>query len=74
MPVTRWIIRRRIIAAQKLFSEANVDVVKACEAVGFTDLGYFRRQFVRHVGMTPKRFRYAMNQRTGVLGATWPKS
>jgi AraC-like DNA-binding protein len=62
-PITAWIIKRRILAAQRLLAEANVDVATACEAVGFNDLCYFTRQFVRHVGLTPGRFRAAMNDR-----------
>jgi AraC-like DNA-binding protein len=63
IPVNSWIVKRRIIAAQQLLSEPNVSVAIACEAVGFNDLGYFRRQFYRHVGVTPGRFRATMNQR-----------
>jgi AraC-like DNA-binding protein len=59
-PVTAWIIERRIRAAATLLREAGTDVVTACESVGFRDLGYFTRQFVRHVGMTPARYRRAM--------------
>jgi AraC-like DNA-binding protein len=59
-PITAWIIKRRIVAAQQLLAESNVNVAKACEAVGFNDLCYFTRQFVRHVGMTPGRFRSTM--------------
>lgn len=60
-PVTAWIIKRRIIAAQKLLAESNASVAAAAEAVGFNDLCYFTRQFVRHVGVTPGRFRSALN-------------
>jgi AraC-like DNA-binding protein len=60
-PVTAWIIKRRILAAQQLLGESNVSVATAAEAVGFNDLCYFTRQFVRHVGMTPGRFRSVMN-------------
>jgi AraC-like DNA-binding protein len=63
MPITAWIIKRRILAAQHLLGEADFDVATACEAVGFNDLCYFTRQFVRHVGTTPGRFRAAMNNR-----------
>ncbi len=56
-PITAWIIQRRIAAAQQLLAEPNVKVAAAAEAVGFNDLCYFTRQFVRHVGMTPGRFR-----------------
>jgi AraC-like DNA-binding protein len=58
-PVTAWIIERRIRAAATLLREAGTDVVTACESAGFRDLGYFTRQFVRHVGMTPARYRRA---------------
>jgi AraC-like DNA-binding protein len=60
-PVTAAIIKRRIRAAQQLLAEANVDVASACEAAGFNDICYFTRQFVRHVGVTPGRFRSAMS-------------
>ncbi len=56
-PVTAWIIRRRIIAAQELLAQGTLNVAETCEAVGFTDLCYFTRQFTRHVGTTPGRFR-----------------
>lgn len=59
-PVTAWIIERRIRAAATLLREAGTDVVTAYESAGFRDLGYFNRQFVRHVGMTPARYRRAM--------------
>ena len=61
-PVTSWIVQRRIVAAQQLLSEGNVSVSAACEAVGFTDLAYFRRQFIRYAGITPGRFRSVSSQ------------
>jgi two-component system response regulator YesN len=63
MPVTAWIIKRRITAAQELLGDGNLNIASTCEAVGFTDLCYFTRQFVRHVGVTPARFRAATNSR-----------
>jgi len=60
MPITAWIIKRRILAAQSLLAEQDLNVAATCEAVGFNDLCYFTRQFVRHVGMTPGRFRAVM--------------
>jgi AraC-like DNA-binding protein len=62
LPVTAWIVKRRIIAAQELLSAYNMTVARTSAAVGFTDLCYFTRQFVRHVGMTPGRFRSATNK------------
>jgi AraC-like DNA-binding protein len=58
-PVTAWIIKRRLFAAQMLLVETRQDVISVCEAVGFGDLCYFTRQFVRHVGVTPTQFRSA---------------
>ncbi len=58
-PLTAWIVRRRILAAKELLSEGAMNVAETCEAVGFTDLCYFTRQFARHVGTTPGRFRAA---------------
>jgi two-component system, response regulator YesN len=56
LPITAWIIRRRIEAAKQLLGHGHT-VSSACEAAGFTDLCYFTRQFARHVGTTPGKFR-----------------
>jgi AraC-like DNA-binding protein len=56
-PVTAWIIKRRLSAAQELLAKTKQDVVSVSEAVGFGDVCYFTRQFVRHVGVTPAQFR-----------------
>jgi AraC-like DNA-binding protein len=58
-PVTSWIIKQRIAAAKRLLREENVNVATVCEAVGFNDLRYFTRQFQRHAGMTPGKYRSA---------------
>jgi AraC-like DNA-binding protein len=60
IPITAWIIRRRIAAACELLAVSDVNVATACEMVGFTDVCYFTRQFVRHVGTTPGRYRATM--------------
>jgi AraC-like DNA-binding protein len=62
-PVTSWIIRRRITAARQALSEEGVTVATACEMAGFNDVAYFSRQFVRHMGVTPGRFRSSMKPR-----------
>jgi AraC-like DNA-binding protein len=62
MPITAWIIKRRIVAAQRLLAESKMNVAEAAEAVGFNDQCYFTRQFVRHVGVTPGRFRAVVNE------------
>jgi AraC family transcriptional activator of pobA len=67
-PITSWIIKQRIAAAQRLLSEENVNVAAACEAVGFNDLRYFTRQFRRHAGVTPGKFRSDVLDRKGQQG------
>ena len=61
MPVNSWIVKRRIIAAQTLLTDGR-SVSAVCEAVGFSDLRYFTRQFVRYSGITPGRFRSVKRQ------------
>jgi AraC-like DNA-binding protein len=56
-PVTAWIIQRRIRAARELFAQGGRSVADVSQAVGFNDLCYFGRQFCRHTGTTPGRFR-----------------
>jgi transcriptional regulator GlxA family with amidase domain len=66
MPVTAWIIRRRLRAAQALLLETQSDIVDVCEAVGFGDICYFTRQFVRHVGLTPSQYRSVNTDNMGM--------
>ena len=63
--VTAWIIRRRLSAAQDLLIETEQNIITVCEAVGFGDLCYFTRQFIRHVGVTPSQFRSANKATVG---------
>ncbi len=60
LSVTAWIIRRRIEEARRLLASGNLSVAEASELVGFGDPCYFNRQFVRHFGVTPGRFRTTM--------------
>jgi AraC-like DNA-binding protein len=62
-PVTAWIIKRRLRAAQELLAETTQNMMTVCVAVGFGDVCYFTRQFVRHVGVTPAQFRSAYSFR-----------
>jgi AraC-like DNA-binding protein len=60
VPVTAWIIKRRLSAARELLIQTEQNVTTVCEAVGFGDVCYFTRQFVRHAGVTPTQFRSAV--------------
>lgn len=64
MSVTAWIIKRRVLAARVLLGEQHASVAFACDAAGFHDVCYFTRQFRRHVGVTPGRFRSSMRDGT----------
>jgi AraC-like DNA-binding protein len=64
--VTAWIIKRRLCAAQELLIETEQNVSTVCGAVGFGDLCYFTRQFVRQVGVTPTQFRSAHKTTVGI--------
>jgi AraC-like DNA-binding protein len=65
-PITAWIIQRRIRAAKKLFRNSETRVASVCYSVGFNDACYFRRQFIRHVGVTPGRYR-------SLVTKSWPQ-
>jgi len=56
-PITAWIIERRLTAARERLLMTNDSVTQVAEAVGFRDIAYFRRQFVRENGATPARWR-----------------
>lgn len=60
-PVTASIIERRISAARDLLRRSTASVEDVCEHVGFRDLRYFTRQFARHVGLTPCRYRESVS-------------
>jgi AraC-like DNA-binding protein len=61
LPVTAWIIKRRVMEAGRLLASGTVSVALAGESVGFHDPCYFTRQFVRHIGTTPGRFRASLH-------------
>jgi AraC family transcriptional activator of pobA len=57
LPVTSWIIERRLRAARERLLETDEPVAAVAEAVGFGDAHYFARQFARSNGTTPTRWR-----------------
>jgi AraC-like DNA-binding protein len=67
VPVTAWIIKRRVEEAERILASSNVSIATACESVGFRDPCYFTRQFVRYVGMTPGRFRASLRPEAAVV-------
>ena len=58
MSLSNYVNRLRInLASQALMNEAPTSIADICFASGFTNLSNFNRQFLRHKGMSPSRFR-----------------
>ncbi|MEO1623117.1 MAG: helix-turn-helix transcriptional regulator [Cyanobacteria bacterium J06632_3] len=55
--VKNWIIERRMVQARQLLRETAQSIKKIAESSGYTDAGYFTRQFRQLHGMTPKKWR-----------------
>ena len=55
----QYINRLRLQAACTLLKETDLNVTEIAGRCGYTDSGYFSRQFQRMYGMTPKSFRKA---------------
>ena len=63
--VKRWIIERRMAHARELLVSTNKTVKQVAEASGYSDAGYFSRQFRRFHEASPQAWREA-----SVTGAT----
>jgi YesN/AraC family two-component response regulator len=55
--VKRWIIERRIAEAKTLLTNTNQSIRKIAEFCGYTDAGYFTRQFRQLNGISPQAWR-----------------
>lgn len=63
-PLNAWIIECRIREARRLLNTTDLPIGDVCDAVGFGDLCYFSRQFHRHTGTTPRRYRASFKMST----------
>ncbi|MGK7913423.1 MAG: response regulator [Synechococcus sp.] len=52
--VKQWIVTRRMAQARHLISQSDCSINKIATACGYTDPGYFIRQFRKHHGTSPK--------------------
>ena len=55
--INRWIIKRRLAAAEVLLKESDRSIEQISEVVGYLNPGHFFRQFRKYVGTTPKVWR-----------------
>jgi len=58
LALVQFINRLRVnLACQLLMRDEGMRIIEACYAAGFNNLSNFNRQFLRHKGVTPSRFR-----------------
>lgn len=55
--IKSWIIERRMVQARQLLRETAQSIKHVAEMSGYTDAGYFTRQFRKLHGITPKAWR-----------------
>lgn len=55
--VKRWIIERRMVQARTLLATTDQSIREIAEASGYTDAGYFTRQFRQFYGVSPQVWR-----------------
>ncbi len=55
--VKRWIITRRMAQARQLLTDTAESIRQIAEASGYTDAGYFSRQFRQFHGVSPQAWR-----------------
>jgi YesN/AraC family two-component response regulator len=55
--INRWIIKRRLAAAEMLLKDTSDSIEQIAEEVGYLNPGHFFRQFRQYVGTTPKVWR-----------------
>jgi len=55
MPPARYVARARIDRAHQLLTETHMSVTQVASTLGYTDVGYFSRQYRSHTGHPPTR-------------------
>lgn len=55
--VNRWIIRRRMVAAERLLIKSEQSIEQIAESIGYLSPGHFFRQFRQHYQTTPSAWR-----------------
>lgn len=57
-----YMIRLRIRHALELLRDEDMSIAQVASSVGIPDSNYFSRQFVRVIGMTPRRYRASLRE------------
>jgi YesN/AraC family two-component response regulator len=55
--VKRWVTERRMVQARQLLQNTDQNVRQIAETIGYTDVGYFTRQFRHFHGNPPQSWR-----------------
>ena len=59
MPPHRWLVQRRMEAAQTMLLAGDLPIAQIAQACGFADQSSFTKAFMRRVGTTPAAWRRA---------------
>jgi AraC-like DNA-binding protein len=59
----QFIIARRLTRACELLAQTGLTITQIAETLGYADVFFFSRQFRRHVGLTPSRYRASLVDR-----------
>ena len=51
-----YVIKRKLLAACRLFTQDGASIGLAAKAVGYSDQMYFSKQFKKHMGCTPSQY------------------
>ena len=58
--IKQWIIERRMAEARRLLEQTQQNIRQIAEASGYSDAGYFTRQFRQFHGATPQAWRQSL--------------
>ena len=60
--LTNYIVKQRIQTALRYFNTTGMSVSDVAVAVGFSDFGYFSKQFKKHVGISPSNYKKMLSK------------